>query len=303
MTEHYLSQSTEISLIQRLAPYLTNRTFIDIGAEKGMFARVMLELDMNGVLFEPMPRHHDTLQKLVDTYAGTTLHAYAITNVDGRQNFHVATDSNGTELDYYHSLQQAVEPGIFAHSRSFEVECRSLQSLVQTGEISSDIGVLKTDTEGNDLNVLRGLGSLCPEVVICEYFSNGLYSDWPEGDPELIIEHMRRLGYRTFLITKRIVGMDLEFIEVNSTSYLEKQWGNLFFFREDFYGKSAFTVAQCVGDNHREIADRFRIVTQECSERLAAIHLLDAEVQRLRTMQLKDSIVKQMMKRLKSWVQ
>lgn len=160
MTYNTLSQDTEIRLIKRLAPFLTDKTFVDIGAEKGVFAQTMLELGMNGVLFEPMPKHLPVLQKLVSRYEGAALFTCAVTDTDTTQLFNVATDTDGQELDYYHSLQKAEAPGVFSHSKSFEVECRSLQSLAKRGEIPLNLGVLKTDTEGNDLNVLRGVGDL-----------------------------------------------------------------------------------------------------------------------------------------------
>lgn len=277
MTYNSLSQDTEIKLINQLAPFLANRNFVDIGAEKGVFALTMLELGMRGVLFEPMPKHLPALQELVNRYEVATLYTCAVTDIDTKQLFNVATDADGLELDYYHSLQQADAPGIFSHSKSFEVECRSLQSLAEHGEIPSALGVLKTDTEGNDLNVLRGLGTLRPEMVICEYFTGGLYGGWPEAAPELIIEHMHGLGYRTFLATKRIG--DLEFIGIGMALYQEKQWGNLFFFREDFYEKTKSVIAECVLSNEEELSGKFNKINAELEEKEKVIQQLLLERQ------------------------
>jgi FkbM family methyltransferase len=281
MTYNTLSQDTEIKLINRLVPFLTNKAFVDIGAEKGVFAQTMLELGMNGVLFEPMPKHLPVLQKLVSRYEGAALFTCAVTDTDTTQLFNVATDTDGQELDYYHSLQKAEAPGVFSHSKSFEVECRSLQSLAERGEISSNLGVLKTDTEGNDLNVLRGVGDLRPEIVICEYFAQGLYSGWSEGAPELIIEHMDGLGYRTFLATKRIG--DLEFIGISTALYHEKQWGNLFFFRDDFYEKVKSIIAEFILSNEDELVGKFNKINAELEEKEKVIQQLLLERQRLAT--------------------
>jgi len=291
MTYNSLSQDTEIKLINLLSPYFANRNFVDIGAEKGAFALAMLELGMSGVLFEPMSRHFPILQKLVGRYADATLHNCAITHIDTKQRFNVATDADGLELDYYHSLQKADAPGIFSHSKSFEVECRSLQSLAEHGEIPSNLGVLKTDTEGNDLNVLRGLGILRPEIIICEYFTKGLYGGWPEAAPELIIEHMRGLGYRTFLATKRID--DLEFIGIGMALYHEKQWGNLFFFRDDFYEKASSVIAECIRDNEEELSKKFHTMNTELEEKEKVIQQLLLERQ---------AITNQNVQRGQSWL-
>jgi FkbM family methyltransferase len=272
MTYNSLSQDTELKLINRLVPFLANNTFVDIGAEKGVFAQTMLELGMSGVLFEPMPKHLSALQELVNNHKNAALYTCAITDIDSKQQFNVATDADGLELDYYHSLQKADAPGIFEHSKSFEVECRSLQSLAGCGEIPLDLGVLKTDTEGNDLNVVRGLGALRPEMVICEYFVPGLYNGWAEGAPQLIIEYMFVLGYTTFLATKRIG--DLEFIEIGTTLYQDKQWGNLFFFREDFYQKAKLVIAECLLNNEKEIIEKFNEINAQLVEKEKVIQQL-----------------------------
>lgn len=275
MTYNSLSQDTEIKLINRLCPYLANRSFIDIGAEKGVFALTLLEQGLSGVLFEPMPRHFPILKELVAKHADAKLCTCAITNIDTRQQFNVATNTNGEELDFYHSLQKADAPEIFTHSKSFEVECRSLQSLAERGEIPFELGILKTDTEGNDLNVLRGLGSLYPELVICEYFSQGLYNGWSEGGPEIIIEYMRGLGYVTYLATKRIGS--LEFIGVNTALFQDKQWGNLFFFREDFYMKTKSVIDECVMLNEEDLSGKFNKINAELEDKETVIQQLISE--------------------------
>lgn len=282
MAHNYLAQDTEIKLINSLAPYLVNRNFIDVGAEKGEFALTMFEQGLCGILFEPMSRHHAELQQLVSRYADSKMYICAISNVDAKQKFYVATDSDGKELDYYHSLQKGDTPGIFEHSNFFEVECRSLLSLAEHGEIFSDIGILKIDTEGNDLNVLRGMGSLRPEIIICEYFTQGLYAGWPEGGPESIITYMHGLGYHDFLATKR-VGR-LEFVGLGTAAYQEKQWGNLFFFREDYYAKVQLEIAECILRNEKELQNKFELLVAALEQKEQIIQQLLLETQQMSEM-------------------
>ena len=276
---NYLSQDTEIKLINEIAPFLVTKNFLDVGAEKGTFAETMLVLGMSGVLFEPMPRHFSILQELVNRHENAILYTYAITDIDTKQHFNVATDADGRELDYHHSLQKADAPGIFTHSQSFEVECRSLQSLAECGEIRSAIGILKIDTEGNDLNVLRGLGMLEPELVVCEYFAPGLYNGWSEGAPELIIKYMHDLGYQAFIATRRTG--NLEFVGFCTTLFQAKQWGNLFFFREDFYEKAQFAIAECLLNNETEMVEKFNNLNDQLYEKEAVIQQLLLERQGL----------------------
>lgn len=272
MDSNSLSQDTEIDLLIQLIPYLENKYFVDIGAEKGFFALTLLQNNLSGILFEPMPKHFNALNDLTSKFSNSKYFTYAISNEDSTQQFNVATDSAGNELDYYHSLLKADAPGVFAHSKSFQVQCRSLNSLVKSNEIKSEIGILKTDTEGNDLNVLRGLGKITPELIICEYFSTGLYNGWTEGGPDLIIEYMRNLGYSTFLATKRIGG--LEFVTLGSTLFQEKQWGNLFFFRNDFYYKVKTEVDKFVFKNEIELFNKFNNLNTALEEKEKVIQQL-----------------------------
>jgi hypothetical protein len=107
MTYNTLSQDTEIRLINRLAPFLTNKAFGDIGAEKGVFAQTMLERGMNGVLFESMTKHLSVLQKLGNRYEGNTRHTCTETDIGIKQFFNVITDADDQELDCCLSLQKA----------------------------------------------------------------------------------------------------------------------------------------------------------------------------------------------------
>lgn len=274
MTLSYLSQDTEINIINQLIPYLDNKQFVDIGAEKGSFAHTLLQQGMSGVLFEPMPKHIQLLEDLVREYPDAHLMKCAITDIDSFQTFNVATDAEGNELDYYHSLQKAHADGVFEHSKSFEVECRSIESLVKEHKIPLMLGILKTDTEGNDLKVLRGLGELRPELIVCEYFCDGLYDGWSEGSPEAMIQYMSALGYSSYLAIKR--RDNLEFVATGPTLFQDKQWGNLFFFRTDFYQKTQLIIAQCLLQNEKAISEQSILQTNQLAEKENVIQALQS---------------------------
>jgi FkbM family methyltransferase len=121
------------------------------------------------------------------------------------------------------------------HKRELTVQCRSLESLLADGVISSKIGILKTDTEGNDLRVLQGLGELRPQVVICEFFTDGLYQGWKDGHPLTLIEYLQKLGYADYMAFSR--AGDLKKIKINPTDFEKKEWGNLLFFHKSIAEK------------------------------------------------------------------
>lgn len=249
MASEWLSQDFEIDLLKRLLPFLSRRDFIDIGAERGLFAGVLLGLGLTGIMIEPMPKYLPQLRALQVAHPGTGLLTCAIAHEDAERDFFVATDESGQELDYFHSLVPTEGEKGFTHSKSFRVQCRSVHSLAQQGEVAVEVGILKTDTEGNDLYVLRGLGAMRPEVLVCEYFCPGVYQGWPDGAPGPMVAHMQALGYRHWLATKRVPNSELEFLELNPGAYAKSQWGNLFFFRDDFYEKASGTLSEAIRDS------------------------------------------------------
>ena len=226
----HLGQELEIRLIRVLSSHVRHRYFVDVGAERGAFAQAMFESGLRGALFEPLPRHGEALAGLAARY-GSRAFAFAIDEADGERDLNVATDAAGNELDFFHSLQKVEGAAQFRHSRSVRVQCRSLRSLAADGTIPSELGILKTDTEGHDLGVLRGLGALRPELVVCEYFTEGLYPGWDDARPELAIAHMQGLGYAHCLATKRVD--ELEYCSFYPTGFVPRQWGNLFFLRDE----------------------------------------------------------------------
>lgn len=228
-----LGQDLEIELLGVLAAHVRERFFVDIGAEKGRFAAAMFASGMRGALFEPMERHRAALAELADRH-GSHAYAYAIDAADGERELHIATDAEGRELDFFHSLEKLDGASQFRHSRSVPVKCRSLESLVAEGVLPRAVGILKTDTEGHDVGVLRGLGALRPEVVLCEYFTEGLYPGWDGARPQLAIDLMQSLGYVRYVATKR--SGEFEYCSASPAGFPARQWGNLFFLRDDLFG-------------------------------------------------------------------
>jgi FkbM family methyltransferase len=239
--DDYLGQGLEIGLIRAVAAHVRARFFVDVGAERGSFAAVLFELGMRGALFEPMPRHREALAALAGAHASSA-HAIAIDERDGVRDLHVASDRDGKELDFFHSLQKVDADARFRHSRTLRVECRSIESLAREGVIPAQVGILKTDTEGHDLFVLKGLGGLRPELVICEYFTEDLYAGWDAARPQLAIELMRSIGYRRYVATKRIG--ELEYCTASPGGFLPRQWGNLFFLSDGLFADAEGAIAR-----------------------------------------------------------
>lgn len=153
------AQDTKFALLDILMNALHEKAFIDVGAEKRVFARFFMEKGLQGVLFEPFPRHHAALQALTE---GTTsrFFPYAIDHEDRTGALHLSYDNDGVLHDHFHSLIPLHDDPPVHHQDNLPVPCRTLGSLQVEGLLGTHVGILKIDTEGNDLNVFRSMGSL-----------------------------------------------------------------------------------------------------------------------------------------------
>lgn len=258
-----LGQDVEVALISALAAFVHEPFFVDVGAEKGSFASAMISLGMRGAMFEPMPRHQQVLAEIAHA-SGSAAYAYAIDERDGVRDLFVATDEQGDELDFFHSLHKLESETRFHHSRAIRVACRSIASLVADGVIPPRVGILKTDTEGNDVSVLKGLGALRPELVVCEYFTEGLYSGWESSRPEVAISLLRSIGYGRYIATKRVG--EFEYCAASPAGFLPKQWGNLFFVSDRLYSDAEKEIGNFLGQAEARLIGGMQAI---CADRIA----------------------------------
>jgi len=133
---------------------------LDVGANVGRYAQMVLDFNPSTRLhcFEPHPA---TFSRLQTTFAGTRS---AITLV----NKGVGIEQSTLELYDYSAAGGTSHASIYKeviealHDQKAEavsVEIIDLKSYLTTNSISR-VDLLKIDTEGNELNVLKGLGAL-----------------------------------------------------------------------------------------------------------------------------------------------
>jgi FkbM family methyltransferase len=219
-------QATDIEAILALARHCAQRTFLDVGAEKGGFARALFELGFKGTLFEPFPDHQPALRELVAAH-DSKLIMCAVDDSDHAGTLHIATGDDGAPLDYFHSLQKLDEHAAVTHSKELTIQCRSLGSLAKEGAIPQRVGILKIDTEGNDLKVVQGMGDLRADVMVCEFITPSLYKGWTTAGPEGLIEAARTKGFEECIAIKRHGAHEL--MSLRASGFMDGEWGNLIF--------------------------------------------------------------------------
>jgi FkbM family methyltransferase len=273
-------QETEMAMLKILAGKVKKKTFLDVGAEKGSFARELMALGFSGVLFEPFAGHLPTLNELVEG-TGSRVLPYAVDAADHEGRLHIARDEDGRPLDYFHSLQTAPSATSFRHDEEgLPVVCRSLESLAREGAICAEVGILKIDTEGNDLRVLEGMGPVRAEVLMCEFMTPRLYPYWIFSFPEGLVAAARAMGYEHCIAVSRFD--EHEIVEVDPAHFADGEWGNLIFTSKELLDDARVELdalrAQVQAEHVRTcLRERQALLEKEAMIQQQAVQLLEKE--------------------------
>lgn len=122
------------------------RTFVDVGANLGLYAHAAVLRGMRVVAVEPHPLLARNLRRLFGRKV-TVIHA-ALSDRPGRRSMYLPSHA-GRELDARGSLEVAANRGLA--QREIEVESTTLDAL----ELR-EVAVIKIDVEGHELAVLQG---------------------------------------------------------------------------------------------------------------------------------------------------
>ncbi len=165
-------QDAELELLARLIERLGLTSFIDVGAERGALAEGALAAGIERLhAVEPHPDNAAELRRRFASDRRVKVHELAASDADGTATLHLSSDPSGDVIPYGHTLHSPEDTSAIVWRRTLEVSRRSLGSLVADGELPGEVGVLKIDTEGHDLAVLRGMGELTADVVMIEHWS------------------------------------------------------------------------------------------------------------------------------------
>lgn len=233
----YEENNPELDLMTHLYPFLPNRNIIDIGANVGEVSEHLLDTGFSVYAFEPFP---PVFEKLRQRLAGNPeFHPaqMAIGAKDTVMDLSIAADpfeGKYGDTTVYNTLLPREVSGDLIFKDKVSVTVRSLESLHQTGEIPVDIGMVKIDTEGYDLEVIRGMGDHQYPVVNAEFWDKDFTFGKADSLNHLedMVPEMRKRGYHWNLIFCRIEGTEGINIYLNTMRTPPKAWGNIFFFRE-----------------------------------------------------------------------
>ena len=236
----------EAELMSYLYSYLPYHRAIDIGANRGDVSSRLLQAGYEVYAFEPFPPVVEKLKDNLGNNSNFHIFPFAVGKVNEERELHIVSDEkllanpDGQQLypdsDYtlLSSLSKHSLPEGLIFTDTVSISVRSMDSLHASSEIPSDIGLVKIDTEGSDLEVILGMGEHRYPVVVAEFWD----SKFPFGQfgannkLEDLVDEMRGRGYDWFIVIYKIfLSNDVSYYCNNKFS-IENSWGNVFFFQD-----------------------------------------------------------------------
>jgi FkbM family methyltransferase len=180
----YPPRLTLESEILRLLRVTGATAVIDVGAHVGGFARLLRQAGFGGpiVSFEPFPESFAELERRSLTDPDWHTRPLALGNESGDATLHTF-DRGGGQFNSLKALSghaQVFEPGIRRTSAT-TVPVRRLDEVWPYDIVEPADALLKTDTQGHDLDVLHGAGDLLATIpaLVMEVAVQPLYDGSP----------------------------------------------------------------------------------------------------------------------------
>ncbi len=244
-TSDYASANPELGLMAFLYSYLPTRKAIDIGANIGEVSDYLLRTGYEVYAFEPYPQSYT---RLTDRLKGRPeFHSFpmAISSTSGEASLHLVADLTPDRTyddpSIFHSLAVHGLPQGLSYQDTIRVPVQTLASLHREGAVPPDVSLVKIDTEGHDLEVIRGMKDHRYPVVSVEFWDAQLW--FAEGSLyrlDDMVREMHQRGYLWFIVIYQIVGQDSHAFFCNHDVSVPGSWGNVFFFRD----RDTFAQAQ-----------------------------------------------------------
>ncbi len=233
---NFAAQNPEVALLRYLFSFLDQPSAIDIGANTGEVADHLLQAGYTVYAFEPEPA---AFAKLSQRNGGNgRLHPFnlAVGSADTTMDLHIASNLADGKHDasLFSSLIDHPMLDDCTFTKKIPVEVRSLASLRRSAKFPERVGLLKIDTEGFDLEVIRGMDDdFCPAVVMTEFWDRQHpFGRAGHGSLEATVAEMRRRGYSWHVVIYHVDEESLVSFYCNRTDTIAKSWGNTIFFRD-----------------------------------------------------------------------
>ncbi|BAQ66226.1 FkbM family methyltransferase [Geminocystis sp. NIES-3709] len=230
----------EIGLMMYLYSFLPNRYAIDVGANIGDVSESLLKAGYEVYAFEPFLPTYEKLKLRLEKNPNFHCHQIALGSNNDTKELYLATDKTPDKIyqdsSLYNSLIKHSMPEDLSFTDSTTVTVKTLASLHDSREIPSNVGLVKIDTEGFDLQVIQGMGLYQYPVVITEFWDSQIPFGISETHNKLenLVTEMRRRKYYWHIVMYRVWGDKNTSIAFycNHSHSVTNSWGNIFFFQD-----------------------------------------------------------------------
>jgi FkbM family methyltransferase len=228
----------EAGLMAHLYAHVPSRVALDIGANVGDVSHQLLAAGYEVFAFEP---HAEVFRQLTGRFHGhPAFHGFplALGSANETRPLHLAADRSGCnryrDSTLYSSLLHHAMPDDLVFTSTIPVTVRTLASLHAAGHLPPNVGVVKIDTEGFDLEVIRGMDSHRYPVVVAEYWDQAT----PFGESgamnrlDDLVQEMRSRDYHWYIVFYRVWGKSGTSFYCNHAHSVPGAFGNVYFFRD-----------------------------------------------------------------------
>jgi FkbM family methyltransferase len=253
-------QGIEVELMCYLYSYLPYPSALDIGANQGDVTERLLQTGYEVYAFEPFLPVVEKLKNRLSNFSNLHVFPLALGAINEERELHLVGDQNlvndPNSQPLYPDADYTLLSSINIHSlpegmvftETVPITVTTLETLHQQQQVPSEVGLVKIDTEGFDLEVIRGMGDYRYPVVVAEFWDE----KFPFGEfgvdnrlPNLV-EAMKLRGYRWFIVIYRVFPNNEVSFYCNHLISVGSSWGNVFFFQEHSVFSEALKWCSCV---------------------------------------------------------
>lgn len=190
--------------VERILPHLPEEgLLVDVGANIGLFTQAVLDRrpGLHAVLFEPVAKYHALCSQRFEQDPRVEVHKLALSDaIEERTIFKTAHNYGGNSVVTELIFDERENARIFPETEIEEerIRCTTWDAFAQEHGIE-EVAFVKTDTEGFDYAVLKGLVPFLERTgqrppILSELLNREFHTRWAEQDA--VVRHLFEIGYQ-----------------------------------------------------------------------------------------------------------